>query len=154
FTDEQGVVLDPSFVTFQSTNPSAAKVSAQGLLVGLSNGTSILTASAGGLQAATVVAVGLPQDALSRRLYDLGLDLYPQSVALSGSGGTRQTDVHPGQDVELTTDLSHAASGTRYFLSRPGVVTVSADGLLTAVAPGTVTVTIINGATDGGVVEG
>ena len=35
-----------------------------------------------------------------------------------------------------------------YFVTKPGVVSVSADGLMTAIAPGTTTVTIINGAAE------
>ena len=82
---------------------------------------------------------------LDQQLFNQGLNVYPTSVSLSSNGGTRQIDVHPGGDIQLTTDLGPATTGTQYFLSQPGIVTVSADGLLTAVAPGTVTVTVING---------
>jgi RHS repeat-associated protein len=145
FTDQQNVVLDPSYLTLQSTDPAVATVSAAGRLGGVAAGTSVLVASAQGLQAATAVTVGVPQDPLGQELYQKGLALYPLSVSLSSAGGTRQLDVHPGDDLQLTTDLAPGTTGTQYFLSQPGVVTVSPDGLLTAVAPGRVTVTIIHG---------
>jgi len=148
FTDQQNVVLDPSYVTYQSTNPAVATISTGGRLVGAAQGTSALVVSAGGLQAATAVTVGVTQDALDQELYNQGLDLYPLSVTLSSTGGTRQLDVHPGDDLLLSTNLAPSVTGTEYFVSQPGVVTVSADGVLTAVAPGTVTVTVIQGPTE------
>ena len=147
FSDQSGVVLDPSYLTFQSTSAATATVSADGALVGVAQGTCILTVSAQGLEAVTAVTVGQVSSlsAIDQQLYNQGLNVYPPSVSLSSNGGTRQIDVHPGGDVQLTTNLGPAATGTQYFLSQPGVVTVSSDGLLTAVAPGTVTVTVING---------
>ncbi len=145
FADQQNVVLDPSYVTFQSTNTSVATVSAVGQLVGVAPGTSVLIVSAGGLQAATAVTVGAPQGSLETTLYDEGLNTYPLAVALSSSGGTRQFDVNPVGDIDDTTDLSTAASGTVYYVSNPQIATISPDGLLTAVSPGSTTVTIING---------
>ncbi len=145
FADEQDVVLDPSYVRFQSTGTSVATVTAAGRLVGVAQGTSVLLVTAQGLQAATAVSVGLPQDSLGQTLYNVGINPYPLSVALSSDGGTRQFDVNPTGDVDRTTDLSTAASGTLYFVANPLVATVSPDGLLSAVAPGSTTVTIING---------
>src|SRR5205823_2695463 len=98
------VVLGAHYGTLQSTNPAVATVTADGRLVAVSQGTSVLIVSAPGLQAATAVTVGVPQDDLGKTLYDQGLDLYPLAVSLS-SGGTRQFVVHPAGDVELTTDL-------------------------------------------------
>ena len=65
FSDEQGVVLAPSYLTFRSTNPATATISTGGL-VGVAQGTSILTVSAQGLQAVTAVTVG-PVAAVCRR---------------------------------------------------------------------------------------
>src|SRR5262249_1876026 len=59
--------------------------------------------------------------------------------------GTRQIKVWPEADTELTTDLKTAASGTRYYVNHPGVITVTPDGLITAIATGDATVTVING---------
>jgi YD repeat-containing protein len=148
FADQQDVVLDPSYVTIQSTDTAVATASATGRLVGVAQGTSILLASAHGLEAATAVTVGVPQDALGQQLYSNGLYLYPLSVSLSSGGSTRQLDVHPSGDFDLATDLAPAARGTRYFVSNSGVVTVSPNGLVTAQAAGTATVTIIIGAAE------
>lgn len=87
FADEQGVVLDPSYVSFQSTNPAVATVTPLGALAGLSDGTSILIVSAQGLQAETAVTVG-PVTSLSpldQTLYNEGINTYPLAVALSAS---------------------------------------------------------------------
>ena len=147
FADQQGVTLDPSYVSFQSTNPAVATVTSLGELAGLTDGTSILIVSAQGLQAETAVTVG-PVTSLSpldQTLYNEGINTYPLAVALSALGGTRQFDVHPVGDINLTTDLSTAGSGTRYFASPAGIVTITPDGLMSAVSPGQATVTIING---------
>ena len=88
FADEQGVVLDPSYLTFQSTNPATATVSGTGGLVGVAPGTSILIVSAAGLQAQTAVTVGTLTNALSLELSQYGLNVYPPSVSLSSNGGT------------------------------------------------------------------
>ncbi len=145
FADQQNVVLDPSYVATQLTNSSVATISADGRLVGVATGTTTLIATAQGLQAATAVTVGKPSDGLDQELLNAGLNLYPLSVTLSSAGGTRQLDVYPGDDYQLANNLSAGATGTQYYLSQPGVVMVSPDGLLTAVAPGTVTVTVIHG---------
>ncbi|HEY0229232.1 MAG TPA: Ig-like domain-containing protein, partial [Mycobacterium sp.] len=148
FEDQQDVVLPSSYISFQTLDSSVALVSATGQLQGLHDGTTVLLASSHGVVAATAVTVGVPTDALGLRLYNQGIDLYPLAVSLSSNGGTRQLDVHPGNDPQLTTDLAPASAGTLYFVDKQGVVSVSADGLLTAIAPGTATVTIINGAAE------
>ncbi len=145
FADQQDVVLDPSYVTFSSSDPAVVAISSDGRLVGNVVGTSVVIISAQGVQAATAVTVGQPQDTVSEDLYLHGLALYPLSVSLSSAGGTRQLDLHPGDDFVLATDLVPGTTGTVYILSQPGVVTVDANGLLTAVAPGSVTVTVIHG---------
>ena len=48
----------------------------------------------------------------------------------------------------LTTDLAPASTGTKYFLSRQGIVTITSDGLMTAQAIGSLNVTIINGSAE------
>ena len=148
FEDQKDVALPASYVSFQVLDPSVAFISSTGQLQALKDGITVLLATSHGVTAATAVTVGVPTDALDLRLYNVGLDLYPLAVSLSSEGGTRQFDVHPTDDPDGLTDLAPASSGTLYFVNRPGVVTVSADGLVSAVAPGSATVTIIDGPTE------
>src|SRR5262249_31955570 len=64
--------------------------------------------------------------------------------SLVPSGGTRQIDV----DLRDGLDLTPGSSGTRYYASNSHVISVSADGLITAVGPGEATVTVIHGAAE------
>ncbi len=48
-------------------------------------------------------------------------------------------------DIDQATNLALGSSGTQYFVNRPGIISVSADGLASAITEGDVTVTIING---------
>ncbi len=145
FSDQAGVVLDPSYVTLQSTNSAVAAVSGNGELQAFVAGTSILIASRGSLLAATAITVGTPTDSLGQQLYTDGLNSYPLAVSLSSLGGTRQFKIYAQDDYDLATYLSPATAGTQYFLSQPGVVTITPDGLMTAVAQGAVLLTVING---------
>ncbi|MBL8485136.1 MAG: putative Ig domain-containing protein, partial [Rhodocyclaceae bacterium] len=128
FADQQGVVLPASYLNFASSDSSVASVDATGLLHATHNGSTILTVNSQGVQAATAVSVGVPPDTVGQYLYALGLDAYPDAVTLSTGGGTRQLQISPHNDVNLSVDLTAGATGTRYFVNRPGVVTVSADG--------------------------
>ena len=153
FTDEQNVALPASYLQFQSTNPAGASISAGGVLTGIISGsTGVITASTahgpGGvtIQAATAFAVGIPTDQTQQFLYALGLDVFPGAVSLAAqtqtsSGGQRQILA----DLADTIQLTNGSTGTRYFVSNPNVVTVSADGLITANQAGEAIVTVING---------
>ena len=143
FTDQSGVALPASYATFASLNPGVASVSAEGRVVAVSNGASILLITSRGLQTVTAVAVGLPTETLAQQLQILGLDNYPDAVSLV-VGGTRQLVV----SLQLETDLTPASAGTRYFVSNSGVVEVSADGRITAKAEGEAEVTVVNGAAE------
>jgi DNA-binding beta-propeller fold protein YncE len=145
FADQVGVTLPASYLTFHSADPDVASVSSEGVLHATKQGVTILTVASHGVQAATAVSVDIPQDMLGQELYALGLDAYPDAVTLSSEGGSRQFVVFLAADYTLSTDLTSAAAGTRYFVNRPGVISVSADGLATALAEGAATVTIING---------
>ncbi len=148
FADQQGVFLPSSYLTFQSTDLTVASVSSSGLLHAVNNGSTALVVASHGVQAATAVTVGIPESLLGQYLYALGLNAYPGAVTLSSKDGSRQMQVFAEADTTLSMDLTAAAAGTRYFLNHPGVVTVSADGLITAVAEGNATLTVINGAAE------
>src|SRR5262249_32484058 len=93
FPDQQEVALPSSYVTFETTDPTVATVSASGLLNAVANGTAVLLASSHGIQAATAVLVGTPTDLTQQLLAGLGLTVYPQAVSLAAPGGTRQLQI-------------------------------------------------------------
>ena len=133
FADQPGVELDASFIAWSASEPSVFTVSEQGQIVGRSDGSGVLTVSRGGLQAATAISVGQPDDAMGLYVHAIGIEVYPKALALPLVDGERQllVGLKPGD-----ADLATAASGTVYVVSEPGVVTVSADGLVTAVGEG------------------
>jgi hypothetical protein len=150
FADEQNVLLPASYLQFQSTNPTAGIVTlhaSRATLHGLTEGTGIITASTahgpGGvtIQAATAFSIGIPTDQTQQFLYALGLDVFPGAVSLTTGGGQRQILA----DLADTIQLTNGSTGTRYFVSNPNVVTVSADGLITANQAGDAIITVING---------
>ncbi|MDH5639643.1 MAG: putative Ig domain-containing protein, partial [Nitrospira sp.] len=168
FTDEQDVLLPASYLTFGLTNLSpqpsvlgpGAVIAANGVLTGVIDGTTgIVTASTAHgpngavIQAATAFSIGLPTDQTQQFLYALGLDVFPGAVSLAAGTDPLlpgSVPVPPGQrqilaDLADVIQLTDAATGTRYFVSNPDVVTVSADGLITALNPGEAVVTVING---------
>ena len=146
FADQTGVTLTTGYLAFATLDPSVVSVDASGDLLAKGAGSTVLTVRAQGLEAATAVTVGAPAGGVANEVYQSGLAVYPGAVALNANGGTRQIDVHPGDDLELLTDLSTAAEGAHYYVDRPGIVSVSADGLISAIAPGVAHVTVINGA--------
>jgi hypothetical protein len=140
FTDQKGVALPASYLTFQTTDPTVASVSAGGELSALADGITVLLAGSHGIQAATALTVGFPQDQTQQDLYVVGLDTYPQALALAPDV-TRQMKI----TLQGQTDLAAASAGTRYFVSNPAVLSVTPDGLVTGLAPGVATLTVIDG---------
>jgi hypothetical protein len=72
-----------------------------------------------------------------------GLDPYPDAVSLP-VGGTRQLSVRVNE-LPNEPDLNTDESGTRYEVSDASVLSVSEDGLVTALKSGDATVTVRNG---------
>ncbi len=141
FADEKGVTLPASYLTFRSTEPSVVFVSPTGHVSARSAGTATLLVSSHGIQAATVVAVRIPEERAQQLLYVQGLNTYPQAVSLASGGTTRQLII-TSQDK---TNYSAASTGTTYYSSNAQILDVSADGLIASRAPGVATVTVING---------
>src|SRR5207244_1663057 len=130
-----------SYLTFAVTQPQVADVSPGGKVSAVATGTSILQVSSHGIQAVTALDIGMPRDRASQMLQVVGLSVAPQELLLPGPGSTQQLRIQGPDSV----DLIAGSSGTRYFVSNPAVLQVSADGLLTALALGSATVTVING---------
>ncbi len=115
FADQQNVVLDSSYVTFQTAAPAVATVTSLGELEGLTQGTTILTVSAQGLLAATAVTVGAPEGSLNQTLYNVGINPYPLAVSLSADGGTRQFERLPGGQRRPDDRPEHRRLGHALF---------------------------------------
>ena len=141
FADQAGVVLPSSYLQFVSTSPAAATITASGLVRALGNGSAALVVSSHGIQAATVVTVGVPILRQDQLLYVEGLDVAPEAFTLSSQAGRRQLGVGTDESFALT----NTSTGTRYYVSNPAIVSVDASGLVTALALGDATITVIHG---------
>ncbi|MBD2200392.1 MULTISPECIES: CARDB domain-containing protein [Calothrix] len=140
FTDQQDVILTGNYLALTSSNPTAATINQLGQVLGLADGTGVISGSRNGLQAVTAFSVGIPTDPVQQATLLLGLGTYPETLSLSSAGGFRQLKI----DIAGQLDLSKAESGTKYFVTDPKVVSVSADGFITAKATGKTTITVIN----------
>ena len=144
FADQVGVELPLSYVTAQVIDGYVASLATNGIIQAVSEGTTILTVSRGNLLDAAAIGVESIPDEYDDYGPFLGMDfieVYPQALTLPGAGATRQMLV--GRSSEY--DLGEASAGTYYFVSDSGVLSVSADGLVTAAAEGTARVIMING---------
>ena len=126
--DASGGVLIGRTITWTSSNPAVASVSANGLVTAISVGTATISATAAGVsgtsqfQSTTVAAA---------------------SVSVSPSA----PNVRVGEDVQLTATATDASGNLltsrvpTWSSSNPIVATVSSSGRVTGVSKGTATVT-------------
>lgn len=138
FADQGGVLLPASYLTFTSSDETIGRVNALGQLSGLATGTGVVSAQRGGLTATTAFVVGNPPLTENIQLVT-GLDIFPTAITLV-PGSTRKLLV----TINAKDDVTSAASGTLYRVDDPTVAQVSADGLITALAPGRALVTAIH----------
>ncbi len=120
--------------TFVSSSPGVATVSAGGLLTGVSAGSTTIVAThtaSGRIATATVFVVGSVAPTL------VSIAVTPASSTLA-PGATQQLTVTGTYSDSSTANLT---AGSTFVSSSPGVATVSAAGLVTAVAVGTTTIT-------------
>ena len=122
-TDELGNVLSGRQITFSSGTPSVATVSASGVVTGVTAGATTITATSEGKSGTATVTVT------------------PVPVARV-SVDPAQPNVTVGQTLQLRADVL-AANGqplsgreVKWQSGAPAIASVSATGLLTAVAPG------------------
>jgi len=126
--DSAGNVLTGRVVTWASSVPAVATVSATGLVTGVAAGTITITATSEGQSGTATVTVTIPPVA---------------SVAVSPSSSSLQI----GGTVQLTATTKDSAGNVltgravTWASSAPAVATVSASGLVTAVAAGSATLT-------------
>ncbi|MGE4182848.1 MAG: Ig-like domain-containing protein, partial [Limisphaerales bacterium] len=119
-----------------SSNPAVASVAPDGTVLALAAGTSVIEFRLpGGGIVASAVTVGSADSRL--------LEFYPETYALR-PGDTRQMIIRERLEQSVA-DRSAASAGSRFYVSDPTVAAVSTGGLVTALSPGTVTVTLVNG---------
>jgi uncharacterized protein YjdB len=125
--DAQGAVLSNRSITWSSNRPNVASVNGNGLVTGISAGSAAITATVEGKSGVAAVSVAPAPVA---------------SVSVSPSSATLVV----GQTVELEAqprDASgHPLSGraVTWSSNRPEVATVTATGIVAAIAPGTATI--------------
>lgn len=123
-TDAQGNLLTGRPIAYASDAPAVASVSASGLVTALAPGTARITATSEGKTGVSTVQV-IPVPVAS-------VQVTPATATLL-TGGTQQLTATPrsAAGAALTGRAVTWATGA------PGIATVSAAGLVTAIAPGT-----------------
>jgi uncharacterized protein YjdB len=130
--DAQGAPVSAS-ITWASSNQAVATVSSSGLVSGLAAGGATITASAGGQTAAASLTVTAPVPPPAPVVATVAIN--PATSTLN-IGGTAQLTAQ-------ARDSSGAVVGDVVFVwvsNNPAVATVTASGLVTAVAGGTATI--------------
>ncbi len=129
-TDPQGnILLRP--ITWASNTPGIATVSASGIVQGVSLGSAIIVATSATVSARVTVNVTIPPVA---------------TVYLTAPQTTLQPTQSTQTAVVLRDLLGNVLTGRviTYSTSDPAIATVSATGLVTAVGPGTATITALS----------
>ncbi|MCM2250451.1 MAG: Ig-like domain-containing protein, partial [Geothrix sp.] len=138
FSDGTTVTPYDSSVTWTSSAPGTASVSASGLVSGVAAGTATITATKGAIQGSAVVTVNASPSVLT-------------SITLAPSAPTLM--VGSSVDLQATGHFSDGTTVTPYSVtwtsSAPGTASVSTSGVVTGVAAGTATITAAQGAIQG-----
>ncbi|MFC1783851.1 Ig-like domain-containing protein, partial [Planctomycetota bacterium] len=143
FADQDDVILPLSYVTTQLTDDSIVNMDSYGSIQAIIPGITILSVSKVNLQAVAVIGVySVPED---DEYYDyIGsdyIDVYPGALTLAGPDTQRQFLV----GRYGTYELGPASAGSLYFVGNTEVLSVSEDGLVTALTEGQATLYVING---------
>jgi hypothetical protein len=134
----QNLTSPETGTSYQSSNPFAAKVSADGMVTSVGTGSATIVAKNGNFTASATVTVEIGVS-LER------LSLTPNELTFREVGATQQLSLIGTFSDSSNRDLTAAATGTVYTSSDSSTARVSADGLVTAVAPGSATLTAANG---------
>ena len=134
--DASGATIAGAPVSWSVDNPGVATVSSTGLVTGISAGSATVTASSGPAHMGVPVSVApIPANA----------------VVISPSSAT----LVPTQQVQLSATVTDAQGNplsgrtVTWSSNNEGVATVSASGNVTAVAPGSATITATSGTAHG-----
>lgn len=135
-----------SNITWTSLDPKVATVNSEGRVTAVANGTTTITAEAGGVKASCVV-----------RINAAGA---PAAPSPSGSGGTSNPGGTSGITLSHTDVTLNATTGESFTLKVNGstsaatfsggsssVATVDSSGVVKAIAPGTTTIYVTVGST-------
>ena len=126
--DVTGAVVTDRSVTWASSNVAVATVSTGGIVTGRSAGTAVITATSGGRSgSATVLVIPVPVGSVT--VSPASATLVPSQLL------TLSAEVRDANGV-VVTDRSVA-----WTSSNTAVATVSGTGIVSAVAPGTTTIT-------------
>ncbi|MBU6366168.1 MAG: Ig-like domain-containing protein [Gemmatimonadetes bacterium] len=126
--DSAGGVLTGRPVTWQSSTPAVASITAAGVVTGVAPGTATITATVEGRAATAVVTV--------ERVPVASVSITPTSVALLVDSTAQLATV--ARDSAGATLADRPAA---WASSAPAVAQVSASGVLRGIAPGTATIT-------------
>ena len=130
--DRSGQTIAGANVTWRSSDPGVARVSATGLVTSTGNGTARITARSGGTeQGITVRVMQTPT----------GITIEPSMALLTAIGETVQLAAKVVDPNNRTIDEAAVA----WQSGDASVATVSADGLVTAVNDGVATITATSG---------
>ncbi|HLB37379.1 MAG TPA: Ig-like domain-containing protein [Gemmatimonadales bacterium] len=134
--DANGEGMPGAAVTWTSSDPDVATVSATGLVTAVGNGTAIITATSGGVSGTATVTVAQQAAVVA---------VSPEATTLTALGATAPlaaTVRDAGGSVMVGAAIAWASSNT-------DVATVSAAGVVTAVGNGTATITATSGGVSG-----
>ena len=130
--DPNNRTIEGAAVTWQSSDASAATVSADGLVTAVNNGTATITATSGDLSASSDVTV---------MQTPVGIVIDPEESILAAAGDTVQLM------ATVLDHNGHAIDGAdvTWESGDESIATVDGQGLVTAVAGGTVEITARSG---------
>src|SRR5881396_2294696 len=120
--------------TYESSNRFVAAVSSEGVVTAVANGDATVTVHQERLSATTEITV-------EEGVVLQSLQLSVTAITLRTAGASQQLGLTGAFSDGTTRDLTAALTGTTYVSSDLTVVSVSADGLVTAVGGGTGIVT-------------
>jgi uncharacterized protein YjdB len=125
--DTKGAPLTGRAVVWASSNPAVASVSASGVVTAVAAGSANLTATVEGVDATATVVVVRPVATVAVAPGNANL-FVGRTLQLSASARDAQGTALTGRPVS-------------WSVSDPAIATISATGLVTAVAPGTIAIT-------------
>ncbi len=125
-------------ISYVSSVPGVATISADGLVTGLAEGSTTVTINYQGHEVTATIEV-------AEAAALLGIELGPEGLVLDRVGAPAQLEVTGSFSNGESYNITQARFGTEYVYSHAMMVNVDEDGLLTSSGVGTVTVTAANG---------